>query len=117
MIGTFLIYMIKLACFLIVFYLGFKVLLSGETFLAFNRKVLLIGIGISPLLPGMRINLLSDTPIQQSIQYMERAFQQLQQISTPTATPGHAPDIAHTFSWPSCLAILYLQELYAISCC
>ena len=40
---TFLLYIVKSTCCLTLFYLGYKALLSNETFFRFNRMVLLAG--------------------------------------------------------------------------
>lgn len=49
--SAFLIYMIRSACCLLLFYVGYKALLSKETFFGFNRKVLLGGLFVCLLLP------------------------------------------------------------------
>ena len=44
---TFLLYIVKSTCCLTLFYLGYKALLSNETFFRFNRMVLLAGMLVS----------------------------------------------------------------------
>lgn len=48
---TFLLYIVKSTCCLTLFYLGYKALLSNETFFRFNRMVLLAGMLVCMLLP------------------------------------------------------------------
>lgn len=54
--GAFIVYMLKAACCLAVFYLFFKVLLSRDTFFRFNRITLLVILAISFVLPGIEIS-------------------------------------------------------------
>ena len=69
---SFLLYIIKLSCNLILFYAGYKLLLSRETFFRFNRKTLLTGMLVCMLLPLIKIK--TDTPssIQQPMVQLEK---------------------------------------------
>ena len=58
--ALFMLYIIKLSCCLTLFYLGYKFLLSNETFFHFNRNVLLTGIWVCMVIPLIKIRM--DTP-------------------------------------------------------
>lgn len=68
--ATFLIYIMKSACCLVLFYLGYKILLSGETFFRFNRKVLLGGMTLCMLLPLVQLNM-EAVPVQKPLIELE----------------------------------------------
>jgi beta-lactamase regulating signal transducer with metallopeptidase domain len=69
---AFLLYIIKSTGCLTLFYLGYKVLLSDETFFGFNRKVLLWGMLISLVLPLITLKTHSPAIIQQPMIQLER---------------------------------------------
>ena len=50
---TFLLYIVKSTCCLTLFYLGYKALLSNETFFRFNRMVLLAFVELRTESPGV----------------------------------------------------------------
>ena len=53
--GAFFVYILKSAICLALFYLGYRLLLSRDTFLRFNRFALLSGFGLAALLPLVRV--------------------------------------------------------------
>ncbi|MDD3037173.1 M56 family metallopeptidase [Bacteroides sp.] len=59
--GEFLFYLLKSGCFLIIFYLLFKLLMSGTTFFRFNRIVLLAGILGCAFLPLIEFTTVEET--------------------------------------------------------
>lgn len=67
-----LLYILKSTICLTLFYLGFKALLSNDTFFRFNRWVLLGGIGICMLLPAIKIQTSEPLLIQQPIIHLEK---------------------------------------------
>lgn len=71
---SFLLYIIKSTCCLILFYLGYKALLSRETFFRFNRIVLLIGILVCMLLPLVEIRTVSPGPLQMPLLQLEEVI-------------------------------------------
>ena len=71
---AFLLYIIKSTCCLVLFYLGYKALLSNETFYRFNRCVLLMGMMICLLLPLLRIQTTDSGPLQQPLLQLEAAI-------------------------------------------
>ena len=70
--SAFLLYNIKLSCCLTLFYVGYKFLLSNETFFHFNRKILLTSMLVCALLPLVRIK--TETPgiVQQPMIQLEK---------------------------------------------
>lgn len=69
--GALLLYILKSTICLMLFYLGFKALLSNDTFFRFNRWVLLIGIGVCLLLPFIRLTTPEPSLIQQPVLQLE----------------------------------------------
>lgn len=63
--GAFLVYMIKSSLCVLAFYLGYKVLLSKETFHCLNRIMLLVFMMVSFVLPAFHLSL-GDSPAVQS---------------------------------------------------
>lgn len=59
--GEFLFYLLKSGCLLTVFYLLFKLLMSGTTFFRFNRVVLIVGILGCTLLPLIEFTTVEET--------------------------------------------------------
>ena len=70
--GALLLYILKSTICLILFYLGFKALLSNDTFFRFNRWVLLVGIATCILLPAIKIQTSEPLLIQQPIIHLEK---------------------------------------------
>lgn len=70
--GALLLYILKSTICLTLFYLGFKALLSNDTFFRFNRWVLLGGIAACLLLPFMNVQTSKPLLIQQPIIELER---------------------------------------------
>ena len=68
---AFLLYTVKLSLCLMMFYLGYKVLLSRETFFQFNRKILLSGLIIGAMLPLIKIRTASVGILQQPVLQLE----------------------------------------------
>ena len=68
----FLLYIVKLSCCLTLFYVGYKLLLSHETFFHFNRKILLTGMVTCMLLPLVKIRTETAGIIQQPMIQLER---------------------------------------------
>ena len=68
----FLLYIIKLSCCLTLFYAGYKILLSNETFFHFNRITLLAGILTCTLLPLIKIRTPTTGIVQQPMIQLEK---------------------------------------------
>ena len=61
--GAFFVYILKSAICLALFYLGYRLLLSRDTFLRFNRFALLSGFGLAALLPLARVGVEGVSPL------------------------------------------------------
>lgn len=79
----FFVYIIKVAVLQTVFYLTYKLLLSRESFHAFNRGVLLTIQAAALLLPLMHITLETPAPVHHTIALAEAAF-----VQTATVADG-----------------------------
>ena len=111
--GALLLYILKSTICLILFYLGFKALLSNDTFFRFNRWVLLVGIAICMLLPAIKIQTSEPLLIQQPIIHLEKMIAGEETVVTylsdnnpevdraPVATPAKMID------WGQIIALLY----------
>ena len=111
--GALLLYILKSTICLILFYLGFKALLSNDTFFRFNRWVLLVGIATCMLLPAIKIQTSEPLLIQQPIIHLEKMIAGEETVvtylsdnnpevdRTPVATPAKMID------WGQIIALLY----------
>ena len=72
--GTFIVYILKSAVCLAVFYLFYKWLLSRETFHRFNRLALLGVLAFSLILPMVEVSVKRPAPIQQPARTLEEVF-------------------------------------------
>ena len=111
--GAFLLYILKSTICLILFYLGFKALLSNDTFFRFNRWVLLVGIATCMLLPAIKIQTSEPLLIQQPIIHLEKMIAGEETVVTylsdnnpevnmiPVVTPAKMID------WGQIIALLY----------
>ena len=111
--GALLLYILKSTICLILFYLGFKALLSNDTFFRFNRWVLLVGIATCMLLPAIKIQTSEPLLIQQPIIHLEKMIAGEETVVTylsdnnpevnmiPVVTPAKMID------WGQFIALLY----------
>ena len=111
--GALLLYILKSTICLILFYLGFKALLSNDTFFRFNRWVLLVGIATCMLLPAIKIQTSEPLLIQQPIIHLEKMIAGEETVvtylsdnnpevdMTPVVTPAKMID------WGQIIALLY----------
>lgn len=111
--SAFLLYIIRSGCCLALFYLGYKALLSRETFFAFNRKVLLGGMMLSLLLPLVQFRLGEASLIQKPYAELLLLLDEKDISSYPLEEePGVLPQPAGTdqqrFSFSVMLGGLYL---------
>lgn len=111
---AFLLYMIKSTCCLTLFYLGYKALLSKETFFRFNRIVLLVGILVCILLPFVGIRTASPGALQMPLQQLEEmiAEEMGEAVSRQAEAPTEAADVAQAFvSWGELIVYLYFAGI------
>ena len=72
--GEFLFYLLKSGCFLTVFYLLFKLLMSGSTFFRFNRVVLIVGTLGCSLLPLIEFTTVDETLFTAPLRTIQEAL-------------------------------------------
>lgn len=101
--ATFLVYILKSTICLALFYLGYKVLLSNETFFRFNRKVLIGGTIICLLLPILRFETTEPGIIQQPfielermISWEEQMIREINILSGPNRETVTSPEFPYT---------------------
>ena len=111
--GALLLYILKSTICLILFYLGFKALLSNDTFFRFNRWVLLGGIGICMLLPVIKIQTSEPLLIQQPIIHLEKMIAGEETVAIHLPDNNSGMDItpvtgpARMIDWGQIIALLY----------
>ena len=113
--GALLLYILKSTICLTLFYLGFKALLSNDTFFRFNRWVLLGGIVVCMLLPFVKLETSKPLFIQQPIIGLEKLIAgnvPLVETSFPEGygeewvIPAEKP--AYTIDWGQLIGLSYL---------
>jgi len=108
--ASFLLYIIKSSFCLLAFYLGYKALLSNETFFRFNRKVLLGGMAACIILPLIEIETGSTGIIQQPFMELEKMIiwgEPIDLESFIVAESNPAED--KSISWGTILSGIYLM--------
>ena len=111
--GALLLYILKSTICLILFYLGFKALLSNDTFFRFNRWVLLGGIGICMLLPVIKIQTSEPLLIQQPIIHLEKMIAGEETVAIHLPDNNSGVDITpvtgpvRMIDWGQIIALLY----------
>lgn len=119
--AAFLLYLLKSTCCLVVFYLGYKGLLSNETFFRFNRRVLLSGTVCCLLLPFFEIKTETAGIIQQPVvrleKYVIREFVPAEEVES---TAGEKETAAQTgpeaaeFPWGTWAVVFYFTGMGAV---
>ena len=69
--GAFFAYILRSAICLVLFYLGYRLLLNRDTFHRFNRYALLSGFVLAALLPFVRVAVEQPSPLGQAMYDME----------------------------------------------
>ena len=111
--GALLLYILKSTICLILFYLGFKALLSNDTFFRFNRWVLLVGIATCMLLPAIKIQTSEPLLIQQPIIHLEKMIAGEETVVTYLSDNNPEVDmipvvtLAKMIDWGQIIALLY----------
>lgn len=113
--GALLLYILKSTICLTLFYLGFKALLSNDTFFRFNRWVLLGGIATCLLLPLIKVQTSKPLLIQQPIIELEKIIsgnepmiEALSLESSPEATALPPQQPTFTIDWGLLIGLSYL---------
>lgn len=89
--GALLVYMLKSAVCLILFYLFYMLLLSKETFHRFNRFVLLGVMLLSFVIPLIEVNIKTPSEVHEAIQTIDEFFVPYEDTSLPTTETTLVP--------------------------
>lgn len=119
---TFLLYIVKSTCCLTLFYLGYKALLSNETFFRFNRMVLLAGMLVCMLLPFVELRTESPGVLQMPLLQLEEMIQEgvgetVSQHSVVQVGTEVVPAVREASgSWGEWAVYLYLVGMAVVLC-
>lgn len=105
--GTFLVYILKSAVCLAVFYLFYRLLLSKETFHRFNRIALLGVMVLSCLLPLIQVTVKEASPVNMQMMSMEDLLLMYQWNQGATVVE----EGGHTLRWQEILVLVYFAGL------
>lgn len=105
--GTFLVYILKSAVCLAIFYLFYRLLLSKETFHRFNRMALLGVMLLSCLLPLVKVTVEQASPVNAQVMSMEDLLLMYQWNSEAVVEEGSRP-----FHWQEGLVLVYFVGLF-----
>ena len=107
--GTFLVYILKSAVCLAIFYLFYRLLLSKETFHRFNRMALLGVMLLSCLLPLVKVTVEQASPVNAQVMSMEDLLLMYQWNSEAVVEEGSRP-----FHWQDGLVLVYFVGLFFV---
>lgn len=107
--GTFLVYILKSAVCLAMFYLFYRLLLSKETFHRFNRIALLGVMPLSCLLPLVKVTVEQVSPVNAQVMSMEDLLLMYQWNSEAVVEEGSRP-----FHWQEGLVLVYFVGLFFV---
>ena len=108
--GTFLVYILKSAVCLAMFYLFYRLLLSKETFHRFNRMALLGVMLLSCLLPLVKVTVEQASPVNAQVMSMEDLLLMYQWNSEAVVVEeGSRP-----FHWQEGLVLVYFAGLFFV---
>lgn len=107
--GTFLVYILKSAVCLAMFYLFYRLLLSKETFHRFNRMALLGVMLLSCLLPLVKVTVEQASPVNAQVMSMEDLLLMYQWNSEAVVEEGTRPS-----HWQEGLVLVYFAGLFFV---
>ena len=107
--GIFLVYILKSAVCLAMFYLFYRLLLSKETFHRFNRMALLGVMLLSCLLPLVKVTVEQASPVNAQVMSMEDLLLMYQWNSEAVVEEGSRP-----FHWQEVLVLVYFAWLFFV---
>ena len=107
--GTFLVYILKSAVCLAMFYLFYRLLLSKETFHRFKRMALLGVMLLSCLLPLVKVTVEQASPVNAQVMSMEDLLLMYQWNSEAVVEEGSRP-----FHWQEGLVLVYFVGLFFV---
>ena len=107
----FLLYLLKSGSCLAVFYICFKLLLSGDTFFRFNRWILLVGTAVCLALPFCRISTTQPSPLSAPVNRLETLW-----LDEPAESglPASEAEPVETQGWDWSVVV---GGLYLTGCC
>ena len=107
----FLLYLLKSGSCLAVFYICFKLLLSGDTFFRFNRWILLVGTALCLALPFCRIPMAQPSPLSAPVNRLETLW-----LDEPAESglPASEADPVETQGWDWSVVV---GGIYFAGCC
>ena len=106
--GIFLVYILKSAACLAVFYLFYKLLMSRDTFHRFNRFALLGLLVLSSLLPLVEVSVEDPAPVHETILTLEQLLMLASAGEGVEATVIGQPD---TVGWIQVMMLVYLAGI------
>ena len=104
--GTFLVYILKSAACLAVFYLFYKLLMSRDTFHRFNRFALLGLLVLSSLLPLVEVSVNRPAPVHETMLTLEQLL-----LLADVQTEGEAVAQPTTALWVRVALLVYLAGI------
>lgn len=106
--GDFLVYILKSAACLVVFYLFFRLLMNRDTFHRFNRIAVLCILVLSVIVPFCNIHMDTQTQVNQAVLELHQLF--VEQSITVIAQPDHS------LTWIYVLLLVYLVGIIFFIC-
>ena len=112
--GIFLIYILKSAVCLSLFYLFYRLLLSKETFHRFNRIALLGILFLSLLIPFIEVTTAHQTELSQTVLTVEQLLMMAEAMNPVEVTIAQPEELS--ISWVQVLLLFYLVGIIFFAC-
>ena len=112
--GIFLIYILKSAVCLSLFYLFYRLLLSKETFHRFNRIALLGILFLSLLIPFIEMTTAHQTELSQTVLTVEQLLMMAEAMDPAEVTVAQPEELS--ISWVQVLLLFYLVGIIFFAC-
>ena len=112
--GIFLIYILKSAVCLSLFYLFYRLLLSKETFHRFNRIALLGILFLSLLIPFIEVTTAHQTELSQTVLTVEQLLMVAEAMDPAEVTVAQPEELS--ISWVQVLLLFYLVGIIFFAC-
>ena len=112
--GIFLIYILKSAVCLSLFYLFYRLLLSKETFHRFNRIALLGILFLSLLIPFIEVTTAHQTELSQTVLTVEQLLMMAEAMDPAEVTVAQPEELS--ISWVQVLLLFYLVGIIFFAC-
>ena len=112
--GIFLIYILKSAVCLSLFYLFYRLLLSKETFHRFNRIALLGILFLSLLIPFIEVTIAHQTELSQTVLTVEQLLMMAEAMDPAEVTVAQPEELS--ISWVQVLLLFYLVGIIFFAC-